>query len=61
LGEQIGARASARNAAYRSKLFGGPRPAASSGLPFGFDPKTSIEKSNIDNGLPYLIANPPPK
>jgi len=32
-----------------------------SGLPAGFDPKIWAEKSNIDNGLPYLIANPPPK
>jgi hypothetical protein len=32
-----------------------------SGLPQGFDPKVWAEKSNINNGLPYLIANPPPK
>ena len=32
-----------------------------SGLPTGFDPKIWGEDSNINNGLPYLIANPPPK
>ena len=32
-----------------------------SGLPAGFHPKIWAEKSNINNGLPYLIANPPPK
>ena len=32
-----------------------------SGLPTGFDPKIWAEKSTINNGLPYLIANPPPK
>jgi len=32
-----------------------------SGLPTGFDPKIWAENPNINNGLPYLIANPPPK
>jgi hypothetical protein len=32
-----------------------------SGLPAGFDPKIWAENSSINNGLPYLIANPPPK
>lgn len=31
------------------------------GLPAGFDPKIWAEKSTVNNGLPYLIANPPPK
>lgn len=30
------------------------------GLPTGFDPKIWTENANIDDGLPYLIANPPP-
>ncbi len=32
-----------------------------SGLPAGFDPKVWSEKPNINGGLPYLLANPPPK
>jgi hypothetical protein len=32
-----------------------------SGLPSGFDPKIWNEDSTINNGLPYLINNPPPK
>jgi len=32
-----------------------------SGLPAGFDPSIWAEDSSINNGLPYLIANPPPK
>jgi hypothetical protein len=32
-----------------------------SGLPRGFDPSVWGEKPNINNGLPYLLANPPPK
>ncbi|HLY07356.1 MAG TPA: GLUG motif-containing protein [Rhizomicrobium sp.] len=32
-----------------------------SGLPTGFDPKIWAEDASINNGLPYLIANPPPK
>jgi hypothetical protein len=32
-----------------------------SGLPTGFDPKIWAENPNINNGLPYLINNPPPK
>jgi hypothetical protein len=32
-----------------------------SGLPAGFDPKIWTEKSGVNNDLPYLIANPPPK
>lgn len=32
-----------------------------SGLPNGFDPKVWAENPNINNGFPYLIANPPPK
>jgi hypothetical protein len=32
-----------------------------SGLPAGFDPSVWAENSAINNGLPYLIANPPPK
>jgi len=32
-----------------------------SGLPAGFDPAIWNEKSNIDGGFPYLIANPPAK
>jgi hypothetical protein len=31
------------------------------GLPQGFDPKVWAEKSNIDDGFPYLLANPPAK
>jgi len=32
-----------------------------SGLPAGFDPGVWAEKSRINNGLPYLLANPPQK
>jgi hypothetical protein len=32
-----------------------------SGLPSGFDPKIWAENADINGGLPYLIANPPPK
>jgi len=32
-----------------------------SGLPAGFDPKVWAEKSNIDDGFPYLLANKPGK
>lgn len=32
-----------------------------SGLPSGFDPATWREKSKINNGYPYLLANPTPK
>jgi len=32
-----------------------------SGLPSGFSPTIWKEKSRINDGLPYLIANPPPK
>jgi hypothetical protein len=32
-----------------------------SGLPDGFDPKIWAEDPNINNGLPYLLANLPPK
>jgi hypothetical protein len=32
-----------------------------SGLPAGFDPTVWAEKFNINGGLPYLLANPPPK
>jgi hypothetical protein len=32
-----------------------------SGLPKGFDRKIWAEKSGVNNGLPYLIHNPPPK
>jgi hypothetical protein len=32
-----------------------------SGLPAGFDSNIWAEDSNINNGFPYLIANPPPK
>jgi hypothetical protein len=32
-----------------------------SGLPQGFDPKVWAEKANVIDGLPYLLANPPPK
>jgi hypothetical protein len=32
-----------------------------SGLPPGFDPKVWALNAKINNGLPYLIANPPPK
>jgi hypothetical protein len=32
-----------------------------SGLPAGFDPSVWAEDKTINNGLPYLIANPPPK
>ena len=31
------------------------------GLPTGFDPTIWAENTNINGGLPYLIANPPPK
>jgi len=31
-----------------------------SGLPAGFDPSVWAENPNINGGLPYLIANPPP-
>jgi hypothetical protein len=30
-----------------------------SGLPAGFDPSIWGENANINNGLPYLLANPP--
>jgi hypothetical protein len=29
-------------------------------LPPGFDPKIWAQSSNINNGYPYLLANPPP-
>ena len=32
-----------------------------SGLPAGFDPKIWAINPKINNGYPYLIANPPPK
>jgi hypothetical protein len=32
-----------------------------SGLPNGFDPKVWAENPSINNGFPYLIANPPPQ
>lgn len=32
-----------------------------SGLPSGFEPTVWGEKRNINNGYPYLLANPPPK
>jgi len=32
-----------------------------SGLPAGFEQGVWAEKSNINNGLPYLVYNPPPK
>jgi hypothetical protein len=32
-----------------------------SGLPEGFDPHIWGSNPNIDNGYPYLPANPPPK
>jgi hypothetical protein len=32
-----------------------------SGLPSGFDPTVWAEDKKINKGLPYLIANPPPK
>jgi hypothetical protein len=32
-----------------------------SGLPAGFDPKIWTQTKGINNGLPYLINNPPPK
>jgi len=31
------------------------------GLPDGFDPNMWAENPNINNGYPYLLANPPPK
>ncbi|MBV9571230.1 MAG: hypothetical protein JO056_08320 [Alphaproteobacteria bacterium] len=32
-----------------------------SGLPDGFDPKIWASDPNVNNGYPYLLANPPPK
>jgi len=32
-----------------------------SGLPAGFDPKIWGQRKNINNGYPYLLANPPPE
>ena len=32
-----------------------------SGLPAGFNPTVWAENPNINGGLPYLLANPPPK
>ena len=32
-----------------------------SGLPSGFDPTVWGENSNVNNGYPYLLSNPPPK
>jgi len=32
-----------------------------SGLPLGFDPNVWGQDPNINNGYPYLLANPPPK
>ncbi|MGH6890497.1 MAG: GLUG motif-containing protein [Rhizomicrobium sp.] len=32
-----------------------------SGLPAGFDPKVWAEKASLNGGLPYLLANPPPR
>jgi hypothetical protein len=31
------------------------------GLPGGFDPAIWAQRSSINNGYPYLLANPPPK
>ncbi|HEX4081169.1 MAG TPA: GLUG motif-containing protein [Rhizomicrobium sp.] len=31
------------------------------GLPAGFDPTIWGQNANINNGLPYLLANPPPQ
>jgi hypothetical protein len=31
-----------------------------SGLPVGFDPAIWGQNPNINNGYPYLLANPPP-
>ena len=30
------------------------------GLPAGFDPAIWAQSKSINNGFPYLIANPPP-
>jgi len=35
--------------------------AAESGLADGFDPHIWRQSPNINNGYPYLLANPPPK
>ncbi|MGH6888439.1 MAG: GLUG motif-containing protein [Rhizomicrobium sp.] len=32
-----------------------------SGLPAGFDPKVWAERASVNGGLPYLLANPPPR
>jgi hypothetical protein len=32
-----------------------------SGLPSGFDPSVWAENAAINDGIPYLIANPPPQ
>jgi len=32
-----------------------------SGLPTGFDPSVWAQSPSINNGYPYLIANPPPQ
>jgi hypothetical protein len=36
-------------------------PQLKNALPAGFDPKIWGQEAAINNGYPYLLANPPPK
>jgi hypothetical protein len=49
----------AGNIANDPGITGEPSAQLQSGLPSGFDPTIWAESPSINNGLPYLIANPP--
>ncbi|MGD0191521.1 MAG: GLUG motif-containing protein [Rhizomicrobium sp.] len=49
----------AGNIANDPGITGEPTPQLQAGLPSGFDPTVWAESPSINNGLPYLIANPP--
>jgi hypothetical protein len=51
----------AGNIAYDPGITGLTSEQFQSGLPAGFDPKTWTENQNVNDGLPYLIPNPPKK
>ncbi|MBV9569610.1 MAG: hypothetical protein JO056_00010 [Alphaproteobacteria bacterium] len=51
----------AGNIAFDPGLKGATDQHLKSGLPKGFDPKIWGSDPNINNGYPYLLANPPPK
>lgn len=45
----------------KNGIFGLTTSELQSGLPEGFNPKIWAQDPKINNGFPYLIANPPPK